>query len=209
MLFKQHEEPADARINRRPALTPSQIRAEPGQDEENVHSSLWWLLISGKSAGHNSGGRRREREEGANAAKVLLFLLFLHPLPALLLLFLLLLAVTPGKVIKHPRFNTHNLPIRLAALCRRRLCNYFQQEKSPRRFPTETSRVRAFFIYFYFFRDIVKVNNCAATPLISAATSDPRGRGFSEKKTLYFHCFAAPVKPPTRRFNEQHQACVN
>lgn len=65
------------------------------------------------------------------------------------------------------------------------------------------------YVCVFFFRDIVEVNNRAATALISAATSDLGGRGFSEKKSLYPHCFAAPVKPPTRRFNEQHQACVN
>lgn len=109
---------------------------------------------------------------------------------------LLLVAVTPGKVIKHPRLAD---PIGRTATA----CAIISSRKNH---PAASRRRCLVCVHF---RDIVKVNNRAATPLISAATSDPRGRGFSEKKTLYFHCFAAPVKPPTRRFNEQHQACVN
>lgn len=172
--------PANARSTDAP---PSHhLRSQPSRDEVHMHTSVQWWLTSGRTAGHTSGCRRRRER--------------VHPPPP----------PTPpapssssscyqtkGKVIKQPCTTCRSdRPHRAIAAC-----NYFQREKTLCRFPTKSSCVC---VFFFIIGDIVKVNNHAAMPLISAATSDPHGRGFSEKKSFNPHCFCGAGKAPDSSF---------
>lgn len=184
VLFKQHEMPANARSTDVPLS--HHLRSEPSWDEVHMHTRVQWLLTSGRTAGHTSGCRRlRER---------------VHPTPP---------PPTPtpppppsccyqttGKVIKQLCTTCRSdRPHRAIAACA-----IISSRKNRPAASRQSHLAYVCFFFCFFFRDIVKVNNHAATPLISAATSDPHGRGFSEKKSFYPHCFCGAGKAPDSSF---------